>query len=158
MSLRACLKIRRGAVFAEKTGWRGATKENIPGGSSTEEQRSQPAFSAKNLRAAGLLFAPALARPLQPAAGMARASPPWPTAKIPSRSTPPNFQTGSEFNHGYSAFVLIFNTRRAPMKERAALYPKAAVVPTAFHKTPTMMLDAKSPMPFTVARTPKAIP
>src|SRR5713101_8130447 len=43
--LRACLETTRGAVFVEKAGWRGATKENIPGGSSTEEQRSQTAFS-----------------------------------------------------------------------------------------------------------------
>ena len=52
---RACPKIPKGPVFAEKTEWRGATKENIPSGSSTEEQRSQAAFSAKTLRAAGLL-------------------------------------------------------------------------------------------------------
>ena len=31
----------------------GATKENIPGGSSTEEQRSQAAFTAKTLRGVG---------------------------------------------------------------------------------------------------------
>ena len=54
--LRACFKTTRGAVFAEKAVWRGATKENIPGGSSTEEQRSQTAFDAKTLRAAVLLF------------------------------------------------------------------------------------------------------
>src|SRR6267143_1040716 len=55
VSPRACLETTRGAVFVEKAGWRGATKENIPGGSSTEEQRSQTAFSPKTLRAAGLL-------------------------------------------------------------------------------------------------------
>jgi hypothetical protein len=54
-NLRAYLKTTRGAVFAEKAGWRGATKENIPRGSSTEEQRSRAAFSTKTLRAAGLL-------------------------------------------------------------------------------------------------------
>jgi len=32
------------AVFEEKAGWRGATKENTLHGSSTEEQRSQTAF------------------------------------------------------------------------------------------------------------------
>ncbi|MBM3841134.1 MAG: hypothetical protein FJ398_24900, partial [Verrucomicrobia bacterium] len=42
--LRACPKIPRGPVFAPKAGWRGATKENILPGSSTEEQRSQAAF------------------------------------------------------------------------------------------------------------------
>ncbi|MBM3837619.1 MAG: hypothetical protein FJ398_06590, partial [Verrucomicrobia bacterium] len=45
--LRACPKIPRGPVFAPKAGWRGATKENILPGSSTEEQRSQAAFGAK---------------------------------------------------------------------------------------------------------------
>ncbi|MBM3840783.1 MAG: hypothetical protein FJ398_23055, partial [Verrucomicrobia bacterium] len=54
-TLRACPKIPRGLVFAPKAGWRGATKENILPGSSTEEQRSQAAFGAKTLRAAGLL-------------------------------------------------------------------------------------------------------
>ncbi|MBM3841190.1 MAG: hypothetical protein FJ398_25200, partial [Verrucomicrobia bacterium] len=43
-TLRACPKIPRGPVFAPKAGWRGATKENILPGSSTEEQRSQAAF------------------------------------------------------------------------------------------------------------------
>ncbi|MBM3838416.1 MAG: hypothetical protein FJ398_10695, partial [Verrucomicrobia bacterium] len=43
-SVRACPKIPRGPVFAPKAGWRGATKENILPGSSTEEQRSQAAF------------------------------------------------------------------------------------------------------------------
>ncbi|MBM3839178.1 MAG: hypothetical protein FJ398_14665, partial [Verrucomicrobia bacterium] len=43
-ALRACPKIPRGPVFAPKAGWRGATKENILPGSSTEEQRSQAAF------------------------------------------------------------------------------------------------------------------
>src|SRR5204863_9333182 len=53
--LRACLKIPRGAVFVQKVGWRGATKENTPCGSSTEEQRSQATFCAKTLWAAALL-------------------------------------------------------------------------------------------------------
>ena len=53
--LRACLKIRRSAVFVSKAGWQGATRENTPSGSSTEEQRCQPALSAKTLRASGLL-------------------------------------------------------------------------------------------------------
>jgi len=34
-SLRACLKTTRGAVVVEKAVWWGATKENIPCGSST---------------------------------------------------------------------------------------------------------------------------
>ena len=53
--MRACLKIPWDPVFAVMAGWRGATKENIPRGSSTEEQQCQTALSAKTLRAAALL-------------------------------------------------------------------------------------------------------
>src|SRR5262245_50303838 len=80
-TLRACLKILKGAVFAEKAEWRGATKENIPGGSSTEEQRSQPAFSAKTLRAAGLLAVACVGPTVTARCGDAPASPPWPRPK-----------------------------------------------------------------------------
>src|SRR5216684_8930967 len=80
-SLRACLETTRGAVFGEKAGWRGATKENIPGGSSTEEQRSQTAFSAKTLRAAGLLPVAGVDSFLTARCGDARNSPPWPQPK-----------------------------------------------------------------------------
>jgi len=45
------------AVFEEKAGWRGATKENPPRGASTEEQQSQAALFSKILRTAGLLAA-----------------------------------------------------------------------------------------------------
>ena len=79
--LRACFKIPWGPVFAEKAEWRGATKENIPGGSSTEEQRSQAAFSAKTLRAAGLLSAAGVGSALTARCGDAPASPPWPQSK-----------------------------------------------------------------------------
>src|SRR5713101_6530064 len=79
--LRACLETTRGAVFGEKAGWRGATKENIPGGSSTEEQRSQTAFSAKTLRAAGLLSVAGVGSFLTARCGDARNSPPWPQPK-----------------------------------------------------------------------------
>src|SRR6266700_6857356 len=75
--LRACLETTRGAVFGEKAGWRGATKENIPGGSSTEEQRSQTAFSPKTLRAAGLLSVAGVGSFLTARCGDARNSPPW---------------------------------------------------------------------------------
>jgi hypothetical protein len=41
--LRACFENRSGkGLRARRGGWRGATKENIPRGSSTEEQRRQP--------------------------------------------------------------------------------------------------------------------
>ena len=75
-TLRACLKTRRDAVFAPKAGWRGATRENIPGGSSTEEQRSQTAFGAKTLRAAALLPAGCVGSFLTARCGDARNSPP----------------------------------------------------------------------------------
>ena len=95
-----------GAVFAQKAGWQGATKENIPGGSSTEEQRSQTAFCAKTLRAAVLLAAACVGSALTahcapsgvaPCSGLAALA----AAKIPSRSTLPHFKTGSklDFTH-----------------------------------------------------------
>src|SRR5258708_7794037 len=59
----------------------GATKENIPGGSSTEEQRSQTAFSPKTLRAAGLLSVAGVGSFLTARCGDARNSPPWPHPK-----------------------------------------------------------------------------
>src|SRR5216683_145909 len=80
-ALRACLETTRGAVFGEKAGWRGATKENIPGESSTEEQRSQTAFSAKTLRAAGLLSVAGVGSVVTARCGDASTSPPWPQPK-----------------------------------------------------------------------------
>jgi hypothetical protein len=82
--LRACLQIQRGPVFAEKPGWRDATKENIPGGSSAEEQRSQAGFSAKTLRAAGLLPVGFVGSVLTARCGDARPSPPHPQPKSPA--------------------------------------------------------------------------
>src|SRR5215213_3531206 len=77
----ACLKIRKGAVFGPQAGWRGATKENILYGSSTEEQRSQPASGPKTLRAAGLLAVGFVGSALTARCGDARASPPRPQPK-----------------------------------------------------------------------------
>ena len=87
--LRACLKTTRSAVFGEKAVWQGATKENTPGGSSTEEQRSQTAFSAKTLRAAGLLSLSSVDSVVTARGGDAGAraeapSPPWPKPKSPA--------------------------------------------------------------------------
>src|SRR6266849_1035695 len=70
----------RGALFSGKRP-DGATKENIPGGSSTEEQRSQTAFSPKTLRAAGLLPVAGVGSFLTARCGDARNSPPWPQPK-----------------------------------------------------------------------------
>ena len=66
-NLRACFKIPWGPVFAEKAVWRGATKENILGGSSTEEQRSGSLFREPS--GGGSLPAAGVARSLQPTAG-----------------------------------------------------------------------------------------
>src|SRR6266853_1874347 len=79
-TLRACLETTRGAVFVEKA-VSGATKENIPGGSSTEAQRSQTAFSPKTLRAAGLLSVAGVGSFLTARCGDARNSPPLPLPK-----------------------------------------------------------------------------
>jgi hypothetical protein len=92
---RACLKIRKGAVVAPQAGWRGATKENIPRGSSTEEQRSQPACGAKTLRAAGLLTVACVGSALTARCGDARTSPPCPQPKSLAAAPFPIFQTGS---------------------------------------------------------------
>src|SRR5260221_9139721 len=79
--LRACLKIPWGPVFGEKAGWRGATTGTYLQRSVTEEQRSQPAFWAKTLRAAGLLSGACVGSVLTARCGDAPASPPWPQPK-----------------------------------------------------------------------------
>jgi len=79
--IRACLKIPRSAVFAEKVGWRGAMKENIACGSSTAKQRSQTAVSAKSLRAAGLLALSGVGSVVTARCGDAPPLPPWPKPK-----------------------------------------------------------------------------
>ena len=63
-----------------KVGWQGATKENIPSGSSTEEQRSQPAFTAKTRRASDLLSSASVGSVLTARCGDA----PWPVRHGPS--------------------------------------------------------------------------
>ena len=103
--MRACLKIPRGAVFAQKAGWRGVTKEtavrdsaplsfgnltrraweaHTPRGSSTEEQRSQTAFCARTLRAVGLLALAGVSSVVTAGCGDAPPSPPWPKPKSPA--------------------------------------------------------------------------
>src|SRR5713101_8023160 len=77
-----------GAVFGEKAGWRGATKEALR--AATTEQlrrhsragRSQTAFSPKTLRAAGLLSVAGVDSFLTARCGRcARPKPPWPQPK-----------------------------------------------------------------------------
>ena len=108
MRLRACFKIPWGPVFGEKAGWRGVTSEHTRQRSVSEEQRSQPVFCAKTLRAAGLLSAacvgsaviptcregdaPAAARGYVGQAGLAALA----AAKIPRRRTARNLKTGSK--------------------------------------------------------------
>src|SRR5258708_29794022 len=75
------LETTRGAGCGEKVGRRSATKENTPGGSSTEEQRSQAAFSAKTLRGAGLLSVAGVGSVVTARCGDASTSPPWPQPK-----------------------------------------------------------------------------
>src|SRR5713101_4379582 len=100
--LRACLETTRGAVFGEKAGWRGATKEALR--AATTEQlrkhsragRSQTAFSPKTLRAAGLLSVAGVGSFLTARCGALRAAKAaLATTKIPRRSAPRSFQTGS---------------------------------------------------------------
>ena len=79
--VRACLKTTRSAVVGQKAGWRGAMKENIPCGSSTEEQQSRAAFCPSTLRAAGLLAVDCVGSVLTAHCGDAPASPPCPRPK-----------------------------------------------------------------------------
>ena len=98
-SLGACLKIPRDPVFGGKAGWQGSTKENILGGSSTEEQRSQPGFTAKTRRAPGLLSSADVGSVLtarsEDVSWPVRHGPALAHAKIPLRRASRNFQTGS---------------------------------------------------------------
>ncbi len=80
-TLRACFKIQKGPVFAEKAAGRGATREHTRQRSVTEEQRSPAAFSAKTLRAAGLLPAASVGSTVTARCGDAPVSPPWPQPK-----------------------------------------------------------------------------
>src|SRR5437899_4712801 len=102
-ALRACLETTRGAVFGEKPGWRGTTKEALR--AATTEQlrrhsragRSQTAFSPKTLRAAGLLSVAGVDSFLTSRYGTLRAAmAALATAKIPRRSAPRSFATGSQ--------------------------------------------------------------
>ncbi len=76
--LRDCLKNKWGPVFAEKALWRGATREHTRQRSVTEEQRSQRAFSAKTLRATGLLREAFVGSTVTARCGDAPVSPPRP--------------------------------------------------------------------------------
>jgi hypothetical protein len=117
-AFRACLKIMKGAVFAEKAVWRGATRENILGGSSTEESTKPDGLFRENPSGGGS-FARGLRwigrhGLLQGCSGLAALA----TAKIPRRSALQNFQTGSYrgnvkkrgiMNHGCARIPAILN-------------------------------------------------
>lgn len=89
---RACLKTRRDAVFVPEAGWHGATRENTPSGSSTEEQRPQPALGAKTLRAAGLLSRGCVVAYATAHCGDARPAPPCPRPKSLAAAPRPIFR------------------------------------------------------------------
>ncbi len=90
--VRACLKIRRGAVFAAGAGWQGATRENTRDGSSTEEQRGQAAPAAKTLRAAVLLKPDFVVASPAARCGDAGLAPPRPAPKSPAAAPLPIFR------------------------------------------------------------------
>jgi hypothetical protein len=75
------LKFRGRPVFESSPAWRGATKENIPCGSSTEKQQSQGGLDAKTLRAAALLSVDFVGSFLTARCGDARNSPSRPRPK-----------------------------------------------------------------------------
>ena len=110
LSLGACLKILRGAVFVPRVGWRGATKEHGCQRPVTEEQRSPTALGAKTLRAAGLLPVGGVGATLTarcgdaPLASPARTSPPCPQPK--SRAAAPI----AIFRQALSLYALSFET------------------------------------------------
>jgi hypothetical protein len=69
----------------------------------TEEQRSQPAFSAKALWAAVLLAAAGVGSAVTARGGDAPALAALAAAKIPPRRTPRNFKTGSKAGRSFAA-------------------------------------------------------
>ena len=71
--------------------WRGATKENTPCGSSTEEQRSQTAVATKTLRAAGLLALALVVAGVTARSGDAPPAPPRPNPKSQAAAPLPIF-------------------------------------------------------------------
>jgi len=82
-TFRAWLKIPKGAVFRERMAGE-APQEHTPCGSATVEQRSLTAFSAKTIRAAGLLALPGVGSVLTARCGDAPPSPPWSKPKSPA--------------------------------------------------------------------------
>ncbi|MDQ3624508.1 MAG: hypothetical protein M3463_18805 [Verrucomicrobiota bacterium] len=54
--------------------------------------------------------------------------------------------------------ALALKTNSAPAAKSTALQVNATLLPKAVHSTPTMTLERKSPVPFTVASVPKATP
>src|SRR5258708_15444985 len=93
--LKACFKIRRGPVFGQKAGSRGATREHTRQRSVTEEQRSQTAFCSKTLTAAGLSPVAGVGSLLKARLRGCSELAALATAKIPRRRPPANFKTGS---------------------------------------------------------------
>ena len=110
MPTRACLKIPSGAVFAGKAGWRGATKENTPCGSSTEEQRSQTAFPTKTLRAAALLDWGFVVANVTARSGDVPSAPPRPNPKSPAAALLAIFRQALRSKHTTFRPVIVGNS------------------------------------------------
>ena len=112
---RACFKIPWESCFRGK-GWMARRDEGgYPQRSLTEEQRSQPAFSAKTLRAAGLLPVAFVGSVLTARCGDARTSPPWPQSKSLAAAPFPIFsQALKRYSHSIvpGGLLVMSNTQR----------------------------------------------
>src|SRR6266542_6911937 len=81
VELRACLEIPWESRFRGEGRMARRAEGGYPQRSPTEKQRSQPAFSAKTLWAAGLLSAACVGSTVTARCGDAPVSPPWPQSK-----------------------------------------------------------------------------
>src|SRR6266545_1286647 len=80
-SLRACLEIPWESCFRGEGRMARRAEGGYPQRSPTEKQRSQAAFSAKTLWAAGLLSVACVGSTVTARCGDAPVSPPWPQSK-----------------------------------------------------------------------------
>src|SRR6266542_5838720 len=80
-SLRACLEIPWESCFRGEGRMARRAEGGYPQRSPTEKQRSQAAFSAKTLWAAGLLSVACVGSTVKARCGDAPVSPPWPQSK-----------------------------------------------------------------------------
>ena len=134
--LRARLKIRSGAVFVARAGWQGATKENTLHGSSTEEQRRQPALAAKTLRVAGLLLLGFVIARVTARCGDAPPAPPRPKPKSLAAAPLPIFRLALNARTPRLQRGKDCLNERYEMRPQAARYSgrRSASVPTTTQK------------------------